>query len=171
MTDEATSVDDDPDADLDEDPEPADPDGFSSSCVAAVLSGPVSARPGDWRRPPHPRPRAGRPPNRWDRGSATAELAVSLPTLMVLLSAGVLAVGAVGVKVECVSAAREGALSAARGDGGEAAARRTAPDGASVTVSVAGDVARATVSAPVPLLGSMLTVEATSVAAVEPGQP
>ncbi|GIJ61740.1 TadE family type IV pilus minor pilin [Virgisporangium aurantiacum] len=148
-----------------------DPDGRSSACVGAVLSGRVDARPGDWRRPPNPRPHAGRPPRRRDRGSTTAELAVALPALMVLLIVGVLAVKAVAVKLQCVSAAREGALGAARGDSGEAAARRTAPDGASVSVAVAGEQARATVSAPVQLLGATFTVGATSTAAVEPGQP
>jgi hypothetical protein len=90
---------------------------------------------------------------------------------MVLLLVGVLAVKAVAVQLQCVSAAREGALSAARGEGGEAAARRTAPDGASVSVAVGGEQARATVSAPVALLGATFTVEATSTAAVEPDQP
>ena len=144
-------------------------------CVAAVLAGPAAARPGDWRRPPDNRPGpARRPPRRWDRGSATAEMAVTLPALMVFLLAGVLAVNAVAVKVQCVSAAREGALGAARGESGEAAARRVAPDGASVSVAVNGDRAVATVSARVGSFGRFLgqvTVEATSYAAVEPGVP
>lgn len=167
MTGGAVSRQDDPDAD----PHPADPDGRSGACVAAVLRGRADARPGDWRRPPNPRSRGSRPPRRWDRGSTTAELAVALPALVVLLAVGVLAVKAVAVQLQCVSAARDGALGAARGGGGEAAARRTAPDGASVSVAVAGEQARATVSAPVSLLGTILTVEATSIAAVEPGQP
>jgi hypothetical protein len=73
-----------------------------------------------------------------------------------------------------VAAARDGALGAARGEGGEDAARRAAPDGASVAVTVDGDQARATVSVPVrPLRGLFpeITVKATAVAPVEPGEP
>jgi hypothetical protein len=142
--------------------------------VAAVLAGPTDGRPGDWRRPPGQRPGDRRPPRRWDRGSTTAELAVALPALVMLLALGVLAVTAVGAQLQCVSAARDGALGAARGDGGEAAARRAAPRGASVAVTVDGDRARATVSAQVRPFGGFLpaiTVEATSVAAVEPAGP
>lgn len=146
-----------------------------AGCVAGKLRGAVAARPGDWRRPPDNRPSPGRrPPRRWDRGSATAEMAVALPALTGFLLAGVFAVNAVAVKVQCVSAAREGALSAARGESGEAAARRVAPDGASVSVTVDGDRAVATVSARVGAVGRLfrqVTVEATSSAAVEPGPP
>lgn len=146
-----------------------------TGCLAGRLRGAVAARPGDWRRPPDTRPPAGgRPPRRWDRGSATAEMAVALPALAVFLLAAVLSVHAVAVKVQVVAAAREAALSAARGESGEAAARRLAPDGASVSVSVDGDRAVATVSARVGAVGRFFrqaTVEATSSAAVEPGVP
>ncbi len=51
-----------------------------------------------------------------ERGSVTAELAVTLPTLVLLLMVGVLAITAVTTKLGCVSAARDVALSAARGE-------------------------------------------------------
>lgn len=147
-------------------------------CVAGVFVPQRGARPGDRRRPAAGRPTVGRPPNRgWrarDRGSVTAELAAALPALVLLMLAGVLAVSAAGVKVRCVSAARDGALGAARGDDGAAAARRAAPEGASVSVTVEGDLARATVRARVAPFGGLLpaiTVSASATAAVEPGPP
>ncbi|MBO4207846.1 TadE family type IV pilus minor pilin [Micromonospora echinofusca] len=112
--------------------------------------------------------RAGR-----DRGSFTAELAAGLPALMLLLLAGLTAVNAVTTKAHCVDAARDAALAAARGEAGDAAGRRAAPDGATVSVNVGGDLVTATVEAPVRLLSTRLprfTVSATAVAAVEPGQ-
>jgi hypothetical protein len=104
----------------------------------------------------------------------TAELAAALPALVLLLVAGVMAVSVAGVKIKCVSAARDGALSAARGDSGVDAARRVAPDGADVAVSVDGDRAHATVTARVTPFGGLLpsiAVSASAVAAVEPGPP
>ncbi|GIH11565.1 hypothetical protein Rhe02_96320 [Rhizocola hellebori] len=50
-----------------------------------------------------------------DRGSVTAELAVSLPALVLLLMVGVLAIAAATTKLGCVSMARDIALSVARG--------------------------------------------------------
>jgi Flp pilus assembly protein TadG len=108
---------------------------------------------------------------RHDRGSATAELAVGLPALVLLLFTAITAVGAVTTKLRCVDAARDAALSAARG--GEAG-RGPAPDDAVVSVTVNGDEVVATVRAPVRPLGAHLpelAVVATAVAAVEPGVP
>ena len=112
-----------------------------------------------------------RQPGRRDRGSFTAELAVGLPALMLLLLAGLTAVLAVTTKNQCVDAAREGALAAARGESGAAAAARVAPDGA--TVQVGGDSGTVVVKvvAPVPVLGNHLpavTVDASATAAREP---
>ena len=109
---------------------------------------------------------ARRRPGR-DRGSFTAELAVGLPALMLLLAAGVTTVGAVITKGQCVDAAREGALAAARGEPGEAAAARVAPPGAAVTVAPDGEAVRVVVRCRV----RVLTVEAAAVAAREPGVP
>lgn len=111
---------------------------------------------------------------RWpgrDRGSFTAELAAGLPALLLLLLAGLTAVGAVTTKAQCVDAAREGALAAARGEPGVPAASRVAPDGASIAVASGGDTATASVEAPVRLLGGVLpriTVRGFAVAAMEP---
>jgi Flp pilus assembly protein TadG len=106
-----------------------------------------------------------------DSGSFTAELAAGLPALMLLLFAGLTAVSAVTVQGQCVDAAREAALAAARGDPGRAAGERAAPPGASVEVTTDGDEVTARVSAPVRLLGAhlpVITVSGTAVAAREP---
>ncbi|RKN48421.1 TadE family type IV pilus minor pilin [Micromonospora endolithica] len=113
------------------------------------------------------RRRAGR-----DRGSFTAELAAGLPALLLLLLTGLTAVDAVGTKGGCLHTAREAALAAARGGDAVAAASRTLPSGGEVSVDVNGERAQVTVRAPVRALGTRLprlTVEATAVAAVEPG--
>ncbi|HEY8474946.1 MAG TPA: TadE family type IV pilus minor pilin [Natronosporangium sp.] len=106
-------------------------------------------------------------------GSATAELAVGLPALLVLLFAGLAAVGAVTTQLACVDAARDAALAAARGEPGAPPGERAAP-GAEITVTVDGDTVRATARAPVPVVGGWLPglwVDASAVAAVEPGLP
>lgn len=106
-----------------------------------------------------------------DRGSFTAELAAGLPALMLLLFTGLTAVSAVTTKAQCVDAAREAALAAARGESGTAAGQRVAPPGATVSVATAGDTVVATVRAPVRAIGGSLpgtAVTATAVAAMEP---
>ena len=108
-----------------------------------------------------------------DRGSFTAELAAGLPALMMLLLVGLTAVGAVTAKIQCVDAAREGALAAARGAPGAAAATRIAPAGATVDISEGADTVKLSVRAPVPILGGSLpaiTVQATAEAAREPAE-
>jgi hypothetical protein len=111
---------------------------------------------------------------RGERGSATAELAVGLPAVVLLLLVGLTAVGAVTTRLQCVDAAREAAIAAARGEPGTEAGHRAAPSGADVSVTVDADTVVATVRAPVPLLGARippLSVEASAVAATEPGSP
>ena len=70
-----------------------------------------------------------------DSGSATAELAVALPAIMLLLMAGMGAIVAVTTKLGCVAAARDAALAAARG--------ADPPSG--VTIKRSGDLVTATV--------------------------
>ena len=73
---------------------------------------------------------------RGDRGMVTAELAMALPVLIIVLAAGLATVTVVGQRVRAEDAAREAARAAARGD--TVAAHRlvsqVAP-GASVSVS------------------------------------
>lgn len=111
---------------------------------------------------------------RKDRGSVTAEFAVAMPAVVLLLFVGVTAVGGVVTKLECVDAARQAARAAARGDDGAKAGRHAAPDGATVSVGSGGGDVRATVRAPVRLFGVALppmSVSSTAVAAAEPGVP
>jgi len=107
-----------------------------------------------------------------DRGSVTAEFAVAMPGVVLLLCVGLSAVSAVMTELECVDAAREAARAAARGDSGVTAGQRAAPTNATVSVSNDGDTVRATVSAPVAVIGDVLPalrVSGTAVAESEPG--
>jgi hypothetical protein len=93
---------------------------------------------------------------------------------MLLLFVGLTAVSAVTIKLQCVDAAREAARAAARGEQGSGAGERSAPGGAEVEITIAGDTVTATVRAPVRPLGPYLpslSVHAAAVAAVEPGVP
>lgn len=113
-------------------------------------------------------------PRQRERGSATAELAVGLPAVVALLLAGLTAVGAVTAKLQCVDAAREAALAAARGEPGVPAGQAAAPEDAEVSIAVNDGTVVATVRAPVPVLGAHLpatSVTAVAVAAIEPGVP
>ena len=105
----------------------------------------------------------------------TAETAVVLPVLVLVLAGAVAAVLVVGAQLRCVDAAREGARAAARG---EEPARVTAlatgagPDGAVADLAVAGEEVRVTVAAEVAPLGPLplrVRVRAEAVAQLEPG--
>ncbi|MGE5829725.1 MAG: TadE family type IV pilus minor pilin [Micromonosporaceae bacterium] len=107
-----------------------------------------------------------------DRGSATAELAVGLPALVLLSIVAVTAVGAVLTQLRCVDAAREAARAQARGEQGVAAAQRVAPPGAAIGVEFVDGTVRVTVRVTVHPIGGRLPgfpVTAVSVAALEPG--
>jgi hypothetical protein len=106
-----------------------------------------------------------------DRGSATVELAVCLPALVFLLFVALGAVLAARTQLECIDAARDGALAAARGDDGVAAASRDAPPGAAIAVSGDSSSVRVTVAAEVRPWGGLASfhVTSTAVAAREPG--
>jgi Flp pilus assembly protein TadG len=108
-------------------------------------------------------------------GMVTAETAVVLPVLLLVLAAAVAAVTLVGAQLRCVDAAREGARAAARGESSAqvtALVNRAAPDGAVTTVTSEGDEVRVTVSTPITPLGPVplrITVGAQAVALREPG--
>lgn len=106
----------------------------------------------------------------------TAEVAVALPALVVLLAFALTAVAVISAQLRCVDAAREAARAAARGDDGGARgyAAATAPRGASIFVSSGPGQVRAVVRAVVRPVGTFLpgfTVSATAVALREPGRP
>jgi TadE-like protein. len=110
-----------------------------------------------------------------DRGMVTAETAMVLPALVVLVCVAVGAVAVATAQLRCVDAAREAARAAARGEGASAArtlAIQAAPRAARVTVSLVGDRAEVTVTATVRPLGRLLpavSVRARAVAVREPG--
>lgn len=113
------------------------------------------------------------------RGSVTAEMAVALPTLVLMVAAGIWLVSAVLAQARCVDAAREAARALARGDDlsvARQAARRTAPAGASVTISVSGRLVEVTVRGSVAPIGGLsrrlvpATVSARATTELEPGQ-
>ncbi|HEY0506969.1 MAG TPA: TadE family type IV pilus minor pilin [Blastococcus sp.] len=104
----------------------------------------------------------------------TAETAVVLPVLFLVLVGAVAAITVVGAQLRCVDAAREGARAASRGeDAGVVTAlvQRAGPAGASGTVSTGGEEVRVTVSARIAPLGPVplqITVTAEAVAMREP---
>lgn len=113
-----------------------------------------------------------------ERGSVTAELAVGLPAVVLLLVA-VLTVAAAGIaQLRCADGARAGARAAALGSQ-EAAddARRAAGEGARVAIATAGGWVTVTVSVDIgglPFGGGALRASASSAARVEPslgGEP
>lgn len=105
----------------------------------------------------------------------TAETAVVLPVLLLVLAGAVAAVTVVGAQLRCVDAAREGARAAARGEQiatVTALVARAAPAGASTEVDAGGEQVRVTVVADVAALGPLplrLRVSAEAVALREPG--
>lgn len=106
----------------------------------------------------------------------TAELAVALPALIVVLLLVLAGVAASTAQLRCVDAAREGARAAARGEGPavtRAAALREAPAGSAVTVQVAGGLVTVTVRGRAGAVGNLpgLPVSGRAVAAQEPGTP
>jgi len=79
---------------------------------------------------------------------ATAEFAVVLPAVVLVLALSLGALGLAWDQIRCVDAARAGARAASRGDSAGAvilAASRAAPPGAQVSVGAAGELVRVSV--------------------------
>jgi Flp pilus assembly protein TadG len=107
----------------------------------------------------------------------TAEAALALPVLVLVLSGAVAAVAVLGAQLRCVDAAREGVLAAARGEDTatvRALVGETAPAGAVVRVDGRDrDRVAVTVTADVTPLGAVpwsVRLSASAVARPEPGQ-
>jgi Flp pilus assembly protein TadG len=105
----------------------------------------------------------------------TAETAVVLPVLLLVLAGAVAAVTLVGAQLRCVDAAREGARAAARGEPDAAVSRlvgELSPDGAATRVSGDAEEVRVTVTVRVAPLGPLpfaVTLSGAAVAVREPG--
>ncbi len=112
-----------------------------------------------------------------ERGSVTAEAALVLPVLVVLLTVAVGTMSAVTAQLRCVDAAREAARAAARGESMQAAvelAVLAAPAGARVAVDGGAERIVVTVTAEVQIGGGLLpavTVRGEAVARPEPTGP
>ena len=90
----------------------------------------------------------------------TAETAVVLPVLLVVLTAAVWVLASVAGQLRCVDAARVGARAAARGDAPAAvtaAAARVAPGDARVRISRSGDEVTVLVESVVRPFGAALS--------------
>jgi Flp pilus assembly protein TadG len=98
-----------------------------------------------------------------DRGSVTAEFAVALPAVVLLLALCLTGMQAVGQQLRLADATAHAARSLARGESADVAAARAAREvpGASITQSTDGDLTCVTGSAPAAL---GLTVTASSCA-------
>jgi len=117
-----------------------------------------------------------RPDEGGEEGTATAEMAVALSALAVVLVFALWSVAAVTAQLRCVDAALVAARALARGESSSlsvAAARASAPEGARIVVSRSGDLVvvqvHAGVRLPGPWSGSLpgLSLGGRAVAAVE----
>ena len=128
-------------------------------------------------RPTTGRPTTGRSAPGGSRGSVTAETAVLLPVLLVVLAAAIGVLACVAAQLRCVDAARAAARVAARGEVPamvQATGQRLAPPGARVVVGATGDSVEVVVSARVRPFGAGLRllpsveVSGRAVAVLEP---
>lgn len=88
-----------------------------------------------------------------DRGSVTAEAALTVPGLLLFAVMLMWGLAAAAAHIQCVDAARAGARAAARSEPGGAvvaAARAAGPEGTRVDVRRDGDLWRVRVEAPAP---------------------
>jgi TadE-like protein len=110
---------------------------------------------------------------RGDDGAVTAEMAMALPVLVLVMWAAMWFVSLLGAQARCAEAARAAARAGARGDDPGAAARQLLPTGADVHVSRNGGWLEVDVSGsrppPGPLAGWLpgVSVRGRSVAAIE----
>lgn len=113
-------------------------------------------------------------------GSVTAETAVLLPVLLVVLAACIAVLACVAAQLRCVDAARAAARVAARGDAPDlvrSTGERLAPTGARITLTATDGTVEVLVSAQVRPFGQVLSrlpaveVSGRAVASVEAAPP
>lgn len=110
-----------------------------------------------------------------DRGAVTAETAVALPGLVLILATALAAIGAAGAQLACADAARIGARALARGDdlpAVHALAADAAPAGARIELSEEAGLARVTVRAALglgPHIDTPIEVSGSAAVPLEPG--
>lgn len=111
-----------------------------------------------------------------DRGSVTAELAVGLPAVVLVLVAVLLVAGAAVTQMRCTDAARAAARAAALGQDAAAVAAIVddlAGPQAQLSLTEEGSWVRVEVTAPVATgwLGGTITAHAEFAVPLEPGEP
>ncbi|MET9023874.1 TadE family type IV pilus minor pilin [Actinopolymorpha sp. NPDC004070] len=115
---------------------------------------------------------------RGQAGMVTAETAVALTALVAVTLGMTWVVAVVGIQARCVDAARNTARAVARGESiaaGQEEGRRSAPEGARITVRRGGGIASVEVAADArpswPMLSRLpaITVGGHAVVALEPG--
>lgn len=92
-------------------------------------------------------------------GMVTAEFAVVLPAVVLVLALSLGAMGLALDQIRCVDAARAGARAAARGDSNQAVvgvARRAAPSKAVVSMTTSSDLVQVSVMSRPRIAGSLL---------------
>jgi len=117
---------------------------------------------------------------RGDRGAVTAEVAMAIPVLLATMVLGLWMAGLVIANIRCIDAARDVARAIARGEPPRTAEQlgtRTAPAGATVTITQDGPDIHVAVTANVtpdwPLLAKLPPVHAQGKATIqsEPANP
>lgn len=106
--------------------------------------------------------------SRRDRGMATAELAVALPAVALVIVGGMTAVSMLTAQLRCVDAAREGARAAARGESQafvRSVVSATGPDGAGFSLGGDDRTVTVTVSAESRAGGVLPSIRVSSTAA------
>lgn len=112
---------------------------------------------------------------RGEGGAVTAEVAVVLPVLLAMLVFGVWMAGVVIENIRCIDAARDVARAVARGEPPQSAqqlVRRTAPVGATFSITRDGSDIQVTVAADVtphwPLLAKLPPIKVKGQATIQP---
>lgn len=121
----------------------------------------------------------GRLVGRGERGAVTAELALALPVLVLVLLLGIWSIGLVVLNIRCIDAARDVARAVARGepaDQAKAIGRRTVPNGTISITRDSSDIHVTVTAAPThkPPLLTLLTpaqITATATLQAEPDAP
>ncbi|MGK5556395.1 TadE family type IV pilus minor pilin [Actinomadura kijaniata] len=111
-----------------------------------------------------------------DRGAVTAEVALALPTLVLVAAVVLWGIRVASVHLACADAARSGARAAARGEAIPAVrdfVARAIPRGAAIDIRRDAATTRVSITAKVPAPAAArlppLTVQTHAVAATEPG--
>ncbi len=112
------------------------------------------------------------PRNPHEAGAVTAEVALVLPVLLVVVLLGLWAVGAVVTNIRCIDAARDTARAVARGEPAESArqiGQRSAPEDAAIEIIQKGNDIHVAVSATHdwPLLNGLLSLPAEANATIQ----